>query len=765
MVDRYTKWMLTHPWLVFVLSLLLISAISPGIIELEFRSDARIFFSDKNPELSRLVRFEEKYGRDDTLIFVVSTREGDLFTPARLMALTKLTDQAWAMPYTKRVDSVTNFQRVTAQGDDIVIDHLYRKGDDISLRDAQILKQAAIQEPMLIGQLLSKNAAVGLIAVKFRLDNVISRDPALDLTTQAKVIISEFEATHGDLDLRLSGSLALDNAFSEAGNNDGTLLTPIMITLMLSLIWLIFKSLWIVTAVTVIMSAAIACGMGVAGMLGIPLSSPSVVAPFIILILATADCIHLVSSISRFRRENPDQDRVWAIQRGLKETFRPITMTSLTTAVGFFSLIFSESPPFAHLGMISGFGTLFAWVLSISLLPVLLLLFPWRISQQWALLPESLWFCLYALITTHTNRVIIASLVVGVGLASLAVTNKLDDRYVQYFDERFEFRNDTDYMNQHIGGFYTIEYSLATDGSEGITDPEYLNQLNKFSDWLKNQTEVSHVNSLADVMKTLNRAMNGGHEENYVLPTGKYVASQYLWLYEMSLPMGLDLREQITMDKSESRLTVSLYDVSTSEMLDLTRRAEQWVDENTPLLSKSAKATGTSILFSYIGQRNIEQMLTGTLLALLVISIFLFFLFKSFVLGVCAIFANFIPPVAALGGWALIVGEVGMAVATIVAVTLGIIVDDTIHLIEAIRREKQRKNVDHSEAILSAMKHAGPGIVITSIVLAAGFSCLAFSGFQINAWMGLMTAIVILLALVFDFLFLPAVIYKTRKLQ
>ncbi len=762
-MDCYAKWILARPWFVFSISLLLIFIISAGIAGLEFRSDARIFFSDENPELLELEKFEEKYGRENTLIFIVSAKKGDLFTPSKLQALTTLTDKAWAMPHTKRVDSVTNFQRVVAQGDDVVIDHLYRKGDEISLQDAQTLKQAAMQEPILLGQLLSRDAKVGLVVVEFRLDDTVQGAPAFDLTEQAREIIADFSATNEELDLRLSGSLALDNAFGEAGANDGALLTPIMVTLMLFLLWLLFRSVWVVLAITVIMVAAIACGMGVAGMLGIPLSSPSVIAPFIILTLATADCIHLVSAVSRFRRENPDKDKAWAIQQGLKETIRPITMTSLATAVGFFSLMFSESPPFAHLGMIASFGTLFAWGFSLTLLPVFLLLFPWRVSQQRPLVPESLWIFLHGLVTRHTNKVIITSLVLGLGLASLALTNKLDDRYVQYFDERFDFRNDTDYMNEHIGGFYTINYSPETS-PDGITGPEYLSQLNQFSGWLREQPEVSHVHSLADIMKTVNRAMNGGDKESYVLPTDKDVAAQYLWLYEMSLPMGLGLRDQVTVDKSESRLTVSLYDTSTSEMLDLTRRAEQWMKEHTPLLSDTAKATGTSILFSYIGQRNIDEMLKGTLLALLAISILLFFLFKSFVLGVFATLANFIPPAAALGGWALVVGEVGMAVAAIVAVTLGIVVDDTIHLIEALRRERKCKDVDDSQAILNAMKHSGPGILITTIVLVAGFSCLAVSGFQINAWMGLMTAIVISLALVFDFLFLPSVVYKTRKL-
>ncbi len=223
------------------------------------------------------------------------------------------------------------------------------------------------------------------------------------------------------------------------------------------------------------------------------------------------------------------------------------------------------------------------------------------------------------------------------------------------------------------------------------------------------------------------------------------------------------MREQVSLDKSESRMTVSLEDISTEQVLDLAARAQKWALENAPLLADSASATGTTILFSHIGKRNIEQMLSGTLLALLLISILLFFVFYSLLLGGVAIFSNLIPPLAALGGWALFVGEVGMAVATIAAVTLGIVVDDTIHFIEAAQRARRIDNADPVQAVLTAMQQAGPGITITTAVLAAGFSCLYFSGFQINAWMGLMTAIVICVAFVFDLLFIPSILIRMRR--
>jgi len=288
-------------------------------------------------------------------------------------------------------------------------------------------------------------------------------------------------------------------------------------------------------------------------------------------------------------------------------------------------------------------------------------------------------------------------------------------------------------------------------------------QLDAFADWLRQQPEVTHVAALSDIMRTLNQAMNGGEQAAYHLPEKAGVAAQFLWLYEMSLPAGLGLREQVTVDKSESRMTVALTDLSTQQVLDLAARAQIWVNQYAPLLAGSAGATGTTILFSRIGKRNIEEMLTGTLLALSLISVALFFVFKSFLLGTVAIFSNLIPPLAALGGWALFVGEVGMAVATIAAVTLGIVVDDTIHFIEAAQRARRCDNVDAAEAVLIAIQQAGPGIIITTVVLAAGFTCLYFSGFQINAWMGLMTAIVICVAFVFDFLFIPSILIRMRR--
>jgi predicted RND superfamily exporter protein len=759
----YAKRILRHPRVVLVLSLIAVVCLSIGTARLEFRSDDRIFFSDRNPELSALESFEARYGREDSIVFIVSAVWGDLFTPGRLRAINQLTDRAWRLSHVKRVDSVTNFQRVTARGDEVVIDHLARSGDTLSDAQARRLKEVALGEPLLVGRLLSADAKVGLVAVQFRLNDRMSGDMAGRLMGEARELGRSFREQHPNLELRISGSLALDNAFSEASARDGALLTPVMLLVIFGLIGWIFRSSTLVFAGFLVIGAAIAGALGLAGFLRIPLSSPSVAAPFIILTLATADCIHLAAAAFRVSRVQPDLAKGAVLERALVHTLRPITMTSLTTAIGFFSLTFSESPPFAHLGIISGTGAILAWLLSISLLPALLVLLPWRAGSENLLIPTDWWRRLHAAIEPRAGKICVTVFIAGTVLAGFAMSNVLDDRYVGYFDKSFDFRRDTDYLNRHLGGFYNLEYSLASGRAEGVTQPAYLQQVDAFASWFRTQPGVTHVAAFSDIMRTVNQGMTGGDQAAYRLPEDAALAAQFLWLYEMSLPQGLDLREQITVDKSASRMTVALEELSTREVLALAGRARHWAQQNTPLLADSAKATGTTILFSHIGQRNIEQMLGGTFGALLLISAILFLVFRSIRLGTAAILTNLIPPLAALGGWALVVGEVGMAVATIAAVTLGIVVDDTIHFIEAAQRARRRGGKDASQAVLAAMTQAGPGIVITSVVLAAGFACLAFSGFQINAWMGLMTAIVICIAFVFDFLFLPALLIKLRR--
>ena len=163
-------------------------------------------------------------------------------------------------------------------------------------------------------------------------------------------------------------------------------------------------------------------------------------------------------------------------------------------------------------------------------------------------------------------------------------------------------------------------------------------------------------------------------------------------------------------------------------------------------------------MFSFISQRNIESMLTGNAIAVVLIAIVLMLALRSVGLGSMSLLPNVLPILMTYGLWGLLVGRVGMATATVSATSLGIIVDDTVHFLTKYLRGRREHGYDRPEAIRYTFCTVGLALIANSIILAVGFAFLAQSTFKPNVEMGLLTAIAISIALAFDLLLLPALL-------
>jgi predicted RND superfamily exporter protein len=285
--------------------------------------------------------------------------------------------------------------------------------------------------------------------------------------------------------------------------------------------------------------------------------------------------------------------------------------------------------------------------------------------------------------------------------------------------------------------------------------------VDRFADWYRQQPNVLHVNSLTDIMRRLNKNMHGDDPAWYRLPGERDLAAQYLLLYEMSLPYGLDLNNQVDISKSATRMTVSLESISSTEMLGMEKRAQQWLAENAPHMQSDGASP--SVMFAYIGQRNIHSMLTGTSIALVLISLILVFALRSLKLGLVSLIPNLAPAAMGFGIWGLLSGQVGLGLSVVMGMTLGIVVDDTVHFLSKYLRARREQGLDSQAAVRYAFHTVGIALVVTSLVLIAGFMVLAQSAFKLNADMGFLTAMIIGLALLADFIFLPPLLMKVDK--
>ncbi len=759
--QRFGEWVVRFRWLILPLTIVLALAAASGGKHLGFTSDYRVFFSDDNPQLAAFEELQNTYTKNDNVMFIVAPKDGKVFTPKNLTVIQELTEESWQIPYSIRVDSVTNFQHTSAHGDDLVVEDLIQNPALMTDAELEQAKAIAMSEPALFKRLVPERAHVTGVNVTIELPGTDKAAEVPEVVAFVRHMVKEYEARYPDIDFYLSGIVMMNNSFPEAAQGDMQELVPLMYGMIILVMIFMLRSVSGTLGTVLIMAMSVMTAMGLTGYAGIKLTGPSASAPTIILTLAVADAIHfLVTMFYNMRHGMAKHD---AIVESLRVNLMPIFLTSLTTVIGFLTMNFSEVPPFQHLGNMTAMGVTAAFLFSVLTLPAFMAIVPVRVKQQKE--ETTLFMDRFADFVIKKQKALFwGMLVVIVGLTASISRLEINDLFVHYFDDRYEFRVDTDFMTDNLTGIYQIGYSLESGEEGGIAEPAFLHKVDEFADWFRQQPGVIHVNTLTDVMKRLNKNMHGDDPAWYKIPDSRELAAQYLLLYELSLPYGLDLNNQINVSKSATRFTVTLDSLSTRETMALEKRANSWLVANAPKPMQVAGASPT-IMFTHIAERNIKSMLTGTTLALVLISLILIVAVRSVKIGLISLVPNLAPAAMAFGLWGIINGQVGLATSVVTSISLGIVVDDTVHFLTKYLRARREHGYDATEAVRYAFRTVGTALWVTSFILVAGFLVLSQSGFELNSEMGLLTAIAIVFAIVADFLFLPPMLMLIDRIQ
>lgn len=758
MIERYAEWVIRFRKWIIVVTVLLVAVAAAGGRYLDFTTDYRIFFDKDNPQLNAFEALQNRYTKNDNVLFVLTPADGRVFTNETLAAIEWLTRESWKIPYSIRVDSVTNFQHTRGVDDELIVSDLAPDPARLSSQELERIQQVALSEPLLVRRLISPVGDVTGVNVTIQLPGVRDHHAVPEVTKYVRALVEQMHAQYPQIEVRLTGINMMNDAFAEASQKDMATLVPLMFVVVILTLALLLRSISCTIAAVLVIALSILSAMGITGWLGIKLSPPSVGAPTVILTLAVADAVHILMSYLFALRHGKDKPA--AMVESLKLNFYPVFLTSFTTAIGFLGLNFSEAPPFRDLGNIVALGVIAAWALSVTFLPALTVMLPVRARPGKT--PGHHFMVGFAAWVVRRRKALLAgTALTTVALGACIPLNELNDQFVQYFDESVEFRRATDYTAEHLTGIYTIDYSLPAGSPQGVADPAFLEQVERFAQWLRQQPEVLHVNSITDVMKRLNKNLHADDPRFYRLPETRNLAAQYLLLYEMSLPFGLDLNNQINVDKSETRLTVTLKNMTSNELLAFEAQARAWLVTHAPTLD--TQGASPALMFSHIGKRNIKSMLMGNLASLFVISLALVVVFRTFRIGIASMVPNLVPIAMAFGLWGIFVGQVGLALSVVTSMTMGIVVDDTIHFLSKYLHARRREGMTPEAAVVYAFSTVGTALWVLSLVLIAGFLVLSLSSFKLNAEMGLMTAVTFALGVVVEFLFLPPLLLKLEE--
>lgn len=759
MIESITKWIVKHPWKVVLTTLLIVIASGYGAKNIKLNADYRAFFSDDNPHLQAFEDLQDQYNKVDNILIAVIPKEGGVFNHKILALVEELTDASWQVPYSRRVDSISNFQYTYAEDDDLIVENLFEYSSDLSEEEIQMKKQVALTDPVLAGNLVAHDAKATGINITINLPGVDQAKEVPEVVSYVREMMSRYEAQYPDVGFYLTGVVMTNNAFPEASQQDMEQLYPVMIVLILILLFITLRGMWgtLATFSIVVFSSAVA--MGLFGWPGPQVTPTTFSAPVMIMTLAIADCIHIL--MSYFHGMAKGQSKQAAMVESIRINFQPVLLTSVTTAIGFLTLNFSDAPPFHDLGNIVCIGVLAAFILAIFYLPAVMMLLPSeKIAESFG--ENKRMQAISDFVIKYNRKLLVGFSVAIIALIAMIPLNELDDNTIEYFDWSIKFRADSEKIAQALTGVQSINYSLSANEEMGVVDPEYLRTIDAFSIYLREQEGVRHVNTFSDVMKRLNKNMNGDDESFYTIPDDRQLAAQFMLLYELSLPYGLDLTNQINGNKSATRISVQVDNISAKALIALDEKAVIWLKENAPEYMETEGAS-TNVMFAHITERNIKSMIGGVVAALILISFIIMLAIKSVKLGLISLIPNLVPAGMGFGLWALFDGQVGLGLSVVMGVTLGIVVDDTVHFMTKYVRAKRELNLTTEKAIEYAFHTVGVALTATTIVLCAGFMVLMLSPFAINAHMGIMSALTIALALIVDFFYLPPLLLQADK--
>ncbi|MBO9491033.1 MMPL family transporter [Endozoicomonas sp. G2_1] len=760
----WLKAIISHSWLtlILVLSFVIVSVI--GAKNLYFRGDYKVFFERDNPQLVAFEKMQKIFSNNDNAAIIIAPKSGDIFNQKSLKLIKQLTDEAWQTPLSSRVDSITNYQHTWAEEDDLIVEDLLL--DETSI-DEQLIDRIAritISEPNLVKRLISDQGDVAVINITVQLpDASIPENAAtaaqavVEIADYIVALTDSYKEKYPDHNFYHTGVVYMNNAFITESKNDVMTLVPAMFLAIVAILWLMLRSIAATISTVLIIFTAIISTMGLAGWFGFFLSTATVNVPTVVMTLAVADCVHVISTMLLALSQGKSKSE--AIGYSVEQNLTPIFITSATTAIGFLTLNFSNVPVIVDLGNLTALGIMIAFLFSVTLLPALLNLLPLKVkinnsNNKTKLNGIAYW------VTRNHKKLLPTSVIIVIASLYFSTFNHINDVPTEYFDQSTDFRQATDFQQANVSGMSTIDFALYTEVESGINSPSTLKQIQSFATWLSAQSEVDHVATISDTFKRLNKNMHGDDQAYYQLPDSQELAAQYLLLYEMSLPYGLDLNNQLDIDKSATRITVILKNLGSKEFTEFEQRAKQWISANAPNIT--VDAASPALMFAHVGEKNMKSMLVGALVALIIISCLLVFALKSWKMGAISLLPNLIPAAIGFGIWAIYSAEINMGLSVVLSMTLGIIVDDTVHFLSKYQLAKKLGS-STEQSIHYAFNNVGYALWTTTVVLTIGFSVLAMSSFRLNADMGLLTAIIIVTALIVDFFFLPAFLMLLDK--
>jgi len=747
---RYIDFLQKFRWFIALGIPIIVLLLASNLKELEMDGSYRIWFEEDSKTLTDYDNFRKTFGNDDSIIITFRDEDG-IFNKKALQSIDNITQKLWEMKYIARVDSITNYQFVHAnpqEPDDIIVEDFIQ---DIQKSTPEYLanrEEIAINDPLIVDGFISSDGKTTMIAARLTPKVNDDSDKSLEIMKLVReILVPEIKRT--GYRYWLNGGPPLNEAFVVIGTNDATTFTPMIIIASVLLLFLLFRRVsGALIPIGVVIFTFITV-LAVQVLLGFKLNNFTANLPVFVVAIGIADAVHIYSIWLMKRKEGAKNKE--SVLYSMEKNLLPILLTSLTTAIGFATLTISSVVPVFTLGIATASGAVLAFIISIIWMPSILLILKREIKAKVQTgKKESKPMGYGRFIVKNDKRIIIITSLLFAIFAIGLFQVKVDSNTIRYFDKSVELRQSTEFVMNNLTGPMSYEIVIDSHKKDGIKDPLFLKTVEMFyKEYQEKFTDIRHMSSLMDTIKRFNKVVNSKDE----IPDNQNLIAQYLLLYSLSLPQGMEINDKMDINEQKLRVSAQVNIVDTSKDLEMIDYVTNWWSK-TPY---SASVQGQTAMFAYM-QRDITNTLIYSLsLAILLVSIVMLMIFKRFNILWVFILPNILPVVLVVGlmGWIGITIDIGVAIAG--AIIIGVAVDDTIHFLVKYF-DARKRGLSMEDTFDDVLRYAGKAILFTTIILSVAFSLFAFSSFTPNQNFGIVTAFALVVALIVDLLLLPALL-------
>lgn len=741
---------------IVVIGVITLAALYP-ISQLRFDYEFESFFPVNDPELEFYNEFREKFMPDNDFVLIGLENENSIFDTVFLQKVAQLTDTLQTVDKVLRVASPTNVsQLIMGPFGPIEAPYLHPNSAEKLPKDSARIYQSE----HLVGSFFSTDAKA--LCVTLITEPGLSKVASDSLVMVLDNIYKTFEFD----EMHVSGRINGQKYFVDKMKFDLSIFVASSMVLLIIFLWFTYRSLWGIWVPIIVVILAIIWLLAVMSLMGKSLDLMSVLLPTILFVVGMSDVVHILTRYLEELRNG--RSKVEAVKIAFKHIGMATLLTSVTTAIGFLTLLTANIVPVRQFGINTAMGVFLAFLLAFSLLPSILILFKKPViaeTKNEQLFWNQRMHKLFGFTIKH-RKLLIVGTVILIALAGAGISNiRVDNYLLEDLSEDDPHRADFEFFEEKFAGVRPFDVAIwVKDSTKTLYDSDVQQEVQKLEAYLVEHYEIGFVTSPLTFSKSIHQALNGGKPSEYTVPTDEKSSRRIKKVLDR-FKHQQEFQALVTEDLREGRISAKVEDYGGNKMKRLNEIAERELPELIDTSILGYKQTGMALLIDKNNESLAQNMMYGLLIAFGVIALIMGVLFRSIKIVLITLVPNVLP-LLLIGGFMGFTGiDLKVSTSIIFTIAFGIAVDDTIHYMSKLRLE-----LNKGKSMLYALKRSsistGKAITVTSIILCSGFVTLILSDFTSTFYIGLLVSMTLLFAVFADLVLLPVLLitfYGNKK--